>query len=159
MNASQIEQARVFKNVLQSTQIATIVVDEHHQICSFTPAVKEIYGLIDSDVGRPLSQFMPMVEQMPPLPALHELCPERPIEHLLGGPAGKAFLRRVLPFTSDDGEFKGIVITFVDVTILQVRQAELLESQKELKQQTRRLRTITDATPTMIAYVNADLRV
>ena len=51
-----------------------------------------------------------------------------------------------------------MVITFVDVSQLQVNQAEFLESQKELRRQARRLRTTTDVTPTMIAYVNSDLR-
>jgi two-component system CheB/CheR fusion protein len=158
MNASQADTPNDFEDLLQSTEIATIFVDEDQRIRSFTPAATEIYGLIESDIGRPLSHLMPLVEQMPPLPEAGDFEVNRPSPDLIHSHSGKTFLRRVLPFKSQCGERSGLVITFVDVSALQESQAELLESQQKLQQQVRRLRTITDATPTMIAYVNTDLR-
>ena len=59
-------------NLLHSTQIATIFLDDELKIRSFTEAAKEIYGLIKSDVGRPLSQLMPLSDNIPPLPKIFE---------------------------------------------------------------------------------------
>ncbi len=157
MTASPVELSNDFEDVLQSTEIATILVDEEQRIRSFTPAATEIYGLIDSDIGRPLSHLMPLVERMPPLPDLREFEVHRPAPELIRSHTGKTFLRRVLPFKSQCGERTGMVITFVDVSALQESQTELLKSQQQLQQQVRRLKTITDATPTMIAYVNTEL--
>jgi two-component system CheB/CheR fusion protein len=158
MNTHQLELTSDYEHVLQQAQIAAIVLDEHLRISSFTPEVSEIYGLIDSDIGRPLSQFMPLVGELPPLPVFEELRPGRPVEHVIRTRCGKTLLRRVWPVSTDPNEQAGIVVTFVDVTSLQVNQDELLESKRQLEQQARRLKTITDATPTMIAYVDTELR-
>ena len=42
------------RNLFESTQIATVFLDKHLIIRSFTPAVSSIYNLIPSDQGRPL---------------------------------------------------------------------------------------------------------
>ncbi len=47
------------ENLLRSTQIATIFLDDDCCIRSFTPAATKIYGLLPTDVGRPLARFMP----------------------------------------------------------------------------------------------------
>lgn len=56
------------ENLLRSTQIATVFLDDKLNIRSFTPAISEIYPLIPTDLGRPLQRFAPMVVAMPPLP-------------------------------------------------------------------------------------------
>jgi len=42
------------RNLFDSTQIATIFLDRHLIIRSFTPAIASLYNLIPSDVGRPV---------------------------------------------------------------------------------------------------------
>ncbi len=58
------------ENLLRSTQIATIFLDDDHNIRGFTPAVNQIYGIIETDIGRPLSQLMPLTAEMPDLPSV-----------------------------------------------------------------------------------------
>ena len=60
------------ENLLQSTQIATIFLDGQFNIRSFTPAATEIYGLIETDVGRPLTQLMPLADDIPPIPSFQD---------------------------------------------------------------------------------------
>jgi len=56
------------ENLLRSTQIATIFLDDELRIRNFTPAILEIYDLIPTDIGRAIERFVPMVNDMPPLP-------------------------------------------------------------------------------------------
>ena len=46
------------RNVFESTQIATIFLDHHLVIRSFTPAVASIFNLISSDRGRALTDIV-----------------------------------------------------------------------------------------------------
>jgi two-component system, chemotaxis family, CheB/CheR fusion protein len=41
------------RNLFDSTQIATIFLDKHLFIRSFTPAVTSLFNLISTDPGRP----------------------------------------------------------------------------------------------------------
>ena len=45
------------KNLFDSTQIATVFLDRHLIIRSFTPAIATVYNLIPSDQGRPLDRY------------------------------------------------------------------------------------------------------
>ncbi|MAX38910.1 PAS domain S-box protein [Gimesia sp.] len=106
------------ENLLRSTQIATVFLDDELLIRSFTPAITEIYGLIQTDIGRPLERFVPLVEEMPPLPHPRQLQQGKPVEHTVISDSGKIFIRRVLPYQSHSGENEGIVVTFIDVSEL-----------------------------------------
>ena len=46
------------RNLFDSTQIATVFLDRHLIIRSFTPAIASVYNLIPSDQGRPLSDIV-----------------------------------------------------------------------------------------------------
>ncbi|MCC9656151.1 PAS domain S-box protein [Rhodopirellula halodulae] len=106
------------ENLLRSTRIATIFLDDDLSIRSFTPAATEIYGLIATDIGRPLTQIVPNVHDMPALPAWDELVKSDGMEDTIVANSGKAFIRRVLPYRSHTGNLDGIVLTFTDVTQL-----------------------------------------
>ncbi len=108
------------ENLLRSSQIATVFLDEHLQIRSFTPAIAEIYSLVPTDIGRPLEEFVPNVFDMPPLPDPTT----RALEHTVLAHSGKSYIRRVLPYQSHTRESEGIVVTFTDVT--QLRESEEL---------------------------------
>src|SRR5262245_14712430 len=45
------------KNLLESTQIATVFLGNDFRIKSFTPAITDVFNLIDSDVGRPITDI------------------------------------------------------------------------------------------------------
>lgn len=140
------------ENLLRSTQIAVVFLDADFNIRSFTPAVTEIYGLIATDIGRPLELFKPLVEDMPPLPHTQTVQADRPIEHTVRAKSGKWYIRRVLPYQSQIEEDQGIVVTFTDIT-------DRRHAQLELEARERRLKTITDAIPPAIAFVDTEYRV
>lgn len=112
------------ENLLRSTQIATVFLDEDLHIRRFTPAIKDIYDLIPTDIGRPLEKFVPNVANMPPLPDPKAIRKDGFIEDTVDADSGKSYIRRVLPYRSHTGVDSGIVVTFTDVT--QLRESEEL---------------------------------
>jgi PAS domain S-box-containing protein len=138
-------------NLLQSSQIASIFLDLDLRIRNFTPAIRDIYGLLPTDIGRPLDQFAALVDAMPVLPSLAELIRGETREHTVIARSGKSFIRRVFPYRSGSGKVDGMVMTFIDVT-------ELRERKEQLAARERQLRTIADALPPLIAFVDKGLR-
>src|SRR3712207_993481 len=45
------------KNFLEGTQIATLFLDNDFKVMNFTPAIAEIFHLVETDVGRPISHI------------------------------------------------------------------------------------------------------
>ncbi|WP_145348518.1 PAS domain-containing protein [Rosistilla ulvae] len=122
------------ENLLRSTQIATIFLDRQLLIRSYTPAIQEIYGLIPTDVGRPLEMFVPHVENMPPLPDPATIRQGQAIEHTVVAKSGRSYIRRVLTYRSHTGQAEGLVVTFTDVSELRNSQ-ELFQSLVEVSAQ------------------------
>lgn len=118
------------ENLLQSSQIATVFLDNELRIRSFTPAITQIYDLIPTDVGRRISRFAPLVDEMPDLPDIQETksltsqnqTQRKAIENTIRAASGKSFIRRVLPYVNHNGQVEGMVVTFVDVTELRKRE-------------------------------------
>nr|WP_246151947.1 CheR family methyltransferase [Rubripirellula reticaptiva] len=110
------------ENLLRSTRIATVFLDEQLNIRSFTPAIGDIYSLISTDVGRPLERFVPLVRDMPPLPDPESIQRGQAVEHTVVAESGKSYIRRVLPYQSHTGQSEGIVVTFTDISELRHSQ-------------------------------------
>lgn len=115
------------KNLLESTQIATIFLDGALRIKSFTPVVTDIFHLIDADSGRPITDIAMR---------LHYGDLERDVrkvlrtlsrmEHELELADGSAtYMMRILPYRTVDNVIDGVVITFVDITERKRNEAAL----------------------------------
>ena len=64
------------RNLFESTEIATVFVDRHLVIRSFTPAIASLYNLIPSDQGRPLTDIATRLEYS----SLRRGCELRPLD-------------------------------------------------------------------------------
>ncbi len=139
-------------NLLTSTAIATIFLDEKLNISSFTPAVSAIYNVLPADVGRPLSHITYRSSRMPPLPSPSAL---RASDHAQEDDVitddGSWFLRRCHPYRTHDGKADGMVVTFIDVTKLKHAEAAARRHESQLQ-------LITDSLPVLISYVDAHQR-
>ena len=138
-------------NLLTSTAIATIFLDESGQIVSFTPSVTQIYNLLPADVGRPLAHLTHRATSMPPLPTLQALSSASDVVEDDVVTPERFYLRRIRRYQTADGKLDGLVITFMDVTDLKTAYAEARRHQRQLQ-------LITDALPVLISYVDAEER-
>jgi two-component system CheB/CheR fusion protein len=139
-------------NLLTSTTIATIFLDESLNIQSFTPAVANLYNVMPSDVGRPLAHITHRCAHMPPLPSPEELRrSEAQQEDEVLTNDGGCYLRRAHPYQTHEGKAEGLVVTFLDVT-------QLKQAREQTYQHERQLQLITDALPVLISYVDTAQR-
>jgi two-component system, chemotaxis family, CheB/CheR fusion protein len=114
------------ENLLTSTRIATVFLDDDGRIQRFTPAVAAVYNLLPQDVGRPLSDLTHKARAMPPLPAPRELRQAgRAAEAEIQTADGRWYIRRALPYRTHLGKEEGMVVTFTDVTALKTTEAKL----------------------------------
>ena len=105
------------QNVLFSTDVATIFLDAKLNIRFFTPATRSLFSVIPSDVGRPLADLKSLADDdMVLTDARSVLQSHSPIEREIGARDGLYYLRRILPYRTQDSRVEGVVITFADIT-------------------------------------------
>jgi two-component system, chemotaxis family, CheB/CheR fusion protein len=106
------------KNLLDSTQIATVFLDDDLRIKHYTPAMAELFPLREADRDRPITE---VVSQL----AYDELRADvqdvqrslRVVERELDLKGGAAsFLMRIRPYRTIQNAVDGVVITFADIT-------------------------------------------
>lgn len=115
------------QNVLYSTNVATLFLDTRLNIRFFTPATRSLFKVIPGDIGRPLTDISSLtVDNALPADAQDVLENFTTIEREVEGKKGVWFIRRILPYRTDDNRVEGVVITFTDITE-QKRTAKALE--------------------------------
>jgi two-component system CheB/CheR fusion protein len=122
------------RNLLESTQIATIFLDNDLRVRSFTPTATELFHLLETDVGRPIDHLGSRVHY----PELSDdvrkvLTKLGKIERDVSSKEGRSYIARVLPYRSVDNFIAGAVITFVDVTSTVRAESALRESEARLR--------------------------
>ena len=123
------------KNLLESTQIATIFLDNDLRVRSFTPAATEVFNVLDTDEGRPIWHLAPQVVY----PELSDdvrkvLKTLTPVEREVAATEGdRCFIARVLPYRSLDNFIAGAVVSFVDITSASRAEAALRESEERFR--------------------------
>lgn len=106
------------KNLLESTQIATLFLDNDLRVMNFTPAITQVLHLVETDTGRPIAHIKARV----PIEELYDdvrrvLRTLTSVERELSETdSGTRYIVRILPYRSIDNLIAGVVITFVDVT-------------------------------------------
>ena len=119
------------ENLLTSTRIATLFLDDDARVQRLTPAVADIYNVTPVDVGRPIAHFTHLMKHMPPLPGADEVRRAAgPIEDEVEAASGALYLRRVLPYRNQAGQAEGVVVTFTDVTARKQAERALREADR-----------------------------
>jgi len=124
-------------NLLESTDIGTIFLDNELRIRKFTPAIKKHFSLINSDIGRPINNFNSNFG-VNRTKTLLEKCAEvlatgKTIVSNIRSLDNKSYLRRISVFKDSNDKSTGIVITFVDVESLEKAKRRVEVSEKRFK--------------------------
>ncbi len=140
------------QNVLYSTDVGTIFLDTDLNIRLFTPATKSLFGVIPSDIGRPLADLNSLAADSALLTdARTVLQTLEPIEREIQAHSGAWYVRRVLPYRTQDGGVEGVVITFADIT-------ERRQAAEELGVTKRQAEAANIAKSRFLAAASHDLR-
>ena len=154
-------------NLMTATAIATIFLDRDLRIMRYTPPAVELFNLIPTDIGRPLTVLRNRLEypeiERDARRALSELIPAEREVHA----AGRWFLARTLPYRSSDDRSGGVLFTFVDVTVrketedalraLQAEQAADISALLRLQDLSSRLLAASELAPQLKYMLDATM--
>jgi len=107
------------KNLLNSTDIATLFLDKELNIRRYTNQATKIFKLIKSDIGRPITDqvsdinYPEMAED-----AMKVLNTLVFIEKQISGKDGQWFNVRIMPYRTFEDRIDGLVITFINISEL-----------------------------------------
>jgi two-component system CheB/CheR fusion protein len=148
-------------NLLASTDIGTIFLDLDLNIRKFTPAIARLFNLMPHDVGRPFKHISnnlkidnALLEQL--IERLH--ADGAVVEQEIEGPNRRAYLIRVLPYRSQNGQIVGTVLTFVDITAVKEAKQELGTSRHRLIESEQRFQAVLDNSTALIFVKDLDGR-
>jgi len=123
------------ENLLTSSHVPTIFLDPSRRIRRYTPSSRQLFNLIPSDIGRPLTDIASTIEDGTLLgdieAVLLDLQPrERNVQSRSGD---RHYQRRVLPYRTTDERIDGVVITYSDVSELQRLARKLARRERQQK--------------------------
>ncbi|MEN6545155.1 MAG: chemotaxis protein CheB [Armatimonadia bacterium] len=112
-------------NLLRSTNIPTIFLDQELRLKMFTPPALELFNLLPTDLERPITDLSLKLQGLDlPGAARRVLETRQPVSHQVTAGDGRRYLHWTQPYLTETAELQGVVITFVDITDLeQVRAA------------------------------------
>lgn len=114
------------KNLLNSTDIATLFLDKELNIRRFTDQLTKIFKLRQTDIGRPFTDMVNNLEY--PEIADHAREVLRTLvykETPISTTENKWFTVRIMPYRTFDDHIDGLVITFIDITKAKSLETEL----------------------------------
>jgi two-component system CheB/CheR fusion protein len=104
-------------NLLASTEIGTVFLDQKLRIKRFTPAATRLFSLIPSDVGRSIKDITPKTEYGNLWQDAENVLQSLQVKEIeLKSLAGDTFVIRILPYRTRDNLIDGVVITFIDIS-------------------------------------------
>ncbi len=103
-------------NLLESIEIAVVIIGSDLTIRRFTPKAQKLLGLISTDVGRPLLNINPAIE-IPDFQAsvVQVMSNSRTLEKQLIDSRGTHYQLRILPYRTMENKIDGAVITVLEL--------------------------------------------
>lgn len=119
------------QNLINSTSIGTIFLDRSFRIAMFTPSVRDIFNLIPTDHGRPLSDITHRLQYNGIIQDAEKVMEKLAIvEHEVTATDARIFIMRLLPYRTSEDHINGVVITFIDITKRKEAEKSLQQSQE-----------------------------
>ena len=121
------------KNLLDSTEIATLFLDASLHVRRFTAQAAKLIKLIPNDLGRPVTDiatdlFYPELAEDVAEVLRTLIFVEKPIS----ARNGRWFTIRIMPYRTLDNRIVGVVITLVEVTHAKTLEDEVRQAREEL---------------------------
>lgn len=111
------ERTADLNNLLNSTDVATLFLDRALSIRWFTPAMKALFELLPTDVGRPIAHFAQRFSGGDLLDDANAVLARlSPIDNEVVSDQGRWYVRHIAPYRTDDDRIAGVVVSFSDIT-------------------------------------------
>jgi two-component system CheB/CheR fusion protein len=104
-------------NLLSSTHIGTVFLDENLCVKRFTPDIASEIYLMTFDIGRPFEHISHNLKYQRLKEDIYEVAKTRGAKEIeVESKSGKGYLLRILPYLTVDKVAQGVVVTLVDLT-------------------------------------------
>jgi len=123
------------KNLLNSTEIATLFIDKELNIRRFTDQVTSIFKLRLTDIGRPFTDLVSYLEY--PEIETHARAVLKTLSSIETASAtndNRWFNVRIMPYRTLDDRIDGLVMTFTDITLAKKLEFELKKANDALRE-------------------------
>jgi two-component system CheB/CheR fusion protein len=119
------------QNLLISTDIAVVFMDNQLHIRRYTPVAERLLGLGERDIGRQIGFVRSELIDAEALRIdVQKVLNEGiPVEFEIKTSNGQTYLHRLLPYRDEVGAILGIVLTFTDTTNLREAESAFLDSE------------------------------
>jgi two-component system CheB/CheR fusion protein len=122
------------RNLLNSTDIATLFLDNDLAVRRFTTQATKIINLIPGDIGRPITDLASDLLHPGLADDAREVLRNLGfIEKPISTANGRWFTVRIMPYRTLDDRIDGVVITFADITVAKTLEAQLRGQQAVLE--------------------------
>ncbi len=122
------------KNLLNSTDIATLFLDEALLVRRFTTQTAKIIKLIPGDVGRPITDIVTSLDYPEMADDAQQVLKTLIfIEKQVSARDGHWFTVRIMPYRTQENRIDGVVITFADITVAKNLETALRKAQSDLE--------------------------
>ncbi len=122
------------KNLLNSTDIATLFLDNALLVRRFTPQTAKIIKLIPGDIGRPITDIVTTLDYPELADDTQKVLKTLTfVEKQVAARDGHWFTVRTMPYCTQDNRIEGVVITFADITMAKNLEAALRKAQSDLE--------------------------
>jgi two-component system CheB/CheR fusion protein len=157
------------RNLLNSSQIPTLFLDNDLRLKRYTVQASRIARLIPTDVGRPVTDLTWSLQYETLASDVKEVLHSRVFKEVeVTAHDGSVFMMRIHPYRTTDDLIDGVVVTFVDITAQKRALAETTVADRQLLLErtiqrwpgiayveeiaTARSITVSDATEKLLGY-------
>ena len=121
-------------NLLNSTDIATLFLDESLRIRRFTPQATSLFKLISGDIGRPITDITNELDNWTLADEARIVLESSVFRECDVAASGKRWFKvRTMPYRTSSNRTDGVVITFSDITRAKHLELELQATQRALE--------------------------
>lgn len=119
------------QNLLNSTEVATLFLDNELNIKRYTEQARQLINLIQTDIGRPLAHLASSLAYEKLVDDCREVL-RTLVFKLAEVPSkdGRWYLMRIMPYRTAENVIDGVVITFVDISPVKAAEKSLLRMSK-----------------------------
>jgi two-component system CheB/CheR fusion protein len=143
-------------NLLNSTEIATVFVDDQLNIRRFTPEARKLINLIQSDIGRPIQHVVTNIMDDKTLrtnisDVLNKL---KSKQAEVQTDDGHWYNMHIMPYRTMDNRIDGAVVTFASIDEQKSAFQALMDANTENKQARLLIRNVFDMTKDPLCVVD-----
>ena len=140
------------KNLLESTVIPIVMVDNDLRIRRMTPTAESVFKVLPSDIGRPITDIRPdlNVDLKPLLTTV--LRDVVNLEQEAQSQQGHWYRLQIRPYKTLEDQIDGAVLVLTDIDVIKKRNQELVLAAEFTK-------SIIDTMPEPVLVLSADMRI